>query len=80
MQKALSLSSGPTVCDAMGKLLSQGVAAALNACPTSGVAYPLTLAQVISEVNTAISSCDRTTILSESERLDHFNNLGCPLH
>jgi hypothetical protein len=80
MKEALSLSSGPKVCDAVGKLLSQGVSAALNACPASGVAYPLTLAQVTSEVNAAISSCNRTTILNEADRLDNFNNMGCPLH
>jgi hypothetical protein len=73
---------GPTVCNAQAKLYQMGVAALLNACPGSGVAYPLSTAQVISEVNTALQSCDRTAILNEAGRLDGFNNGpgGCPLH
>ncbi len=73
---------GPTVCNAQAKLYQMGVAALLNACPGSGVAYALSTAQVISEVNTALQSCNRTTILNEAGRLDGFNNGsgGCPLH
>ncbi len=73
---------GPTVCNAQSKLYQMGVAALLNACPGSGVAYALSTAQVISEVNTALQSCSRTTILNEATRLDGFNNGpgGCPLH
>ncbi len=73
---------GPTVCNAQAKLYQMGVAALLNACPGSGVAYPLSTAQIIMEVNTALQSCNRTTILNEAGRLDGFNNGpgGCPLH
>jgi len=79
--EALGLSSGNTICEAQGKLFQMGVSALLNACTGSGVNYPLTTAQIISEVNTAIDSCDRTTILNEASRLDGFNNGpgGCPL-
>lgn len=82
MLDALSLTGGSTICDATGLLLKQGVAAALNACPGSGVAFPLSTAQVVSEVNSAIASCDRNTILNEAIRLDNFNNGvgGCPLN
>ncbi len=76
--QALRLSSGPTICDAEGKLLQMGVAALLNA--GSGIGYPLTTAQVTAEVNAAIATCDRTAILAEASRLNAFNNLGCPLH
>ena len=57
------------------------VAALLNACPTSGVSYPLGTAQIISEVNTALTSCDRTMTLNEATKLDNLNNGpgGCPL-
>jgi hypothetical protein len=46
----------------------------------SGIGYPLSTAQVIAEVNAALASCDRNTILDEATRLDRFNNLGCPLN
>jgi hypothetical protein len=69
---------GPTVCNAQAKLYQMGISALLNAC---SVQYPLSTAQIISEVNTALQSCDRNTILSEASRLDGFNNGpgGCPL-
>ncbi len=55
-----------------GKLLADaGVSALLNSC---SVDYPLSTAQIISEVNTALASCDRTTMISEASRLDGFNN------
>jgi hypothetical protein len=55
-----------------------GISALLNAC---SIKYPLGTAQIISEVNTALKSCDRNTILNEASRLDGFNNGrgGCPL-
>jgi hypothetical protein len=49
----------------------------LNAAAAFG--YPLHRVAVINEVNAALASCDRTTILNEADRLDHFNNLRCPL-
>jgi len=76
--QALSGSSGPTICDAQAKLYQMGVSALLNAC-NSGLSYPLTTAQIISEVNTALQSCDRSTILSEASRLNGFNNLPCTI-
>jgi hypothetical protein len=77
MLQALRLSSfGRSVCGAQGKLYQAAVAALLNAC---SVNYPLTTAQIIAEVNAALASCDRTTILNEASRLNTFNNLGCPL-
>jgi hypothetical protein len=74
--QALSGSSGPTICDAQAKLYQQAVSALLNAC---SVSYPLSRAQIISEVNTALQSCNRSTILFQARRLNGSNNLGCPL-
>jgi hypothetical protein len=74
---ALNYGGGPTVLDAAKILLRQAVAAVLNA--NAGIGYPLSEAQVISEVNAALASCDRATILAEEARLDTFNNLFCPL-
>jgi hypothetical protein len=71
--QALSGSSGPTICDAQRKLYQMGVSALLNAC---SVAYPLSTAQIISEVNAALASCDKSTVLAEASRLDTFNNFG----
>jgi len=74
--QALSLKGGSTICGAQETLYRAAVAALLNAC---SVSYPLSTAQVIAEVNTALQSCDRSTVLNEAGRLDSFNNLGCPL-
>ncbi|MFL6263628.1 MAG: DUF3344 domain-containing protein [Thermoanaerobaculia bacterium] len=60
-------------------LLRAAVAALLNAA-SSGVDYPLTQAQVISQVNPALASNNRDTMLSLASALDGDNNLGCPLH
>jgi hypothetical protein len=43
------------------------------------VNYPLTSAEVVAMVNTALASGDRDTILDAAELLDSYNNLGCPL-
>jgi hypothetical protein len=62
--------------NAQRTLLRSAVAALLNA--TLG-GYPLTTTQVINEVNAALASGNRQTILAEATRLDNFNNLftGC---
>jgi hypothetical protein len=58
-------------------LLRAAVAALLNS--TSGIGYPLSTAAIISEVNAAIATGDRDTILALAATLDSDNNLGCPL-
>jgi hypothetical protein len=60
-------------------LLRAATAAILNAA-SSGVDYPLTQAQVIAQVNAALTSNNRDTMLSLAGTLDGDNNLGCPLH
>jgi hypothetical protein len=51
------------------------VAAVLNAC--KGIGYPLSVQQIVNQVNAALASCDRGTILTLASTLDRFNNLGC---
>jgi hypothetical protein len=46
---------------------------------SSGVDYPLTTAQVIAQVNAALATGDRDTILELATDLDRKNNGGCPL-
>jgi hypothetical protein len=76
--EALSLEGGPTTADAAEVLLRQAVAALLNAASPE-VDYPLTEAEIIAQVNAALASGDRDTILALAEELDTFNNLFCPL-
>jgi len=70
---------GPGTLGAATVLLRAATAAILNAS-SSGVDYPLTQAQVISQVNAALASNDRDTMLSLASTLDGYNNLGCPLN
>jgi hypothetical protein len=74
---ALTLKGGSTIQGAKDILLRAAVAALLNAADPD-VNYPLSVAQVIAEVNAALASGDRQVILDEAARLDEFNNLGCP--
>jgi hypothetical protein len=76
--EALSFQGGPTTADAAQILLRQAVAAILNAA-NPDVDYPLTEAEIIAQVNAALASGDRATILALAEELDRLNNLGCPL-
>lgn len=75
---ALSFEGGPTTADAAEVLLRQAVAALLNAA-SPDVDYPLTEAEIVAQVNAALASGDRATILALAEELDTFNNLFCPL-
>ncbi len=59
-------------------LLRAAVAALLNAS-SPDVDYPLTAGEVIADVNAALASSDRETMLTLAESLDSDNNLGCPL-
>jgi len=77
-QTALEFHGGPTLLDAAKVLLRQGVAGKLNSA--SGFGYPLNQTAVVNEVNAALACCDRQTILNKADRLDHFNNLRCPLN
>lgn len=76
--EALSFQGGPGVGGATEILLRAAVAAYLN---SFAVDYPLTTAEVISQVNEALASGSRSTILALATTLDANNNgsAGCPL-
>lgn len=74
---ALSFQGGPGVNGAAQILLRAAVSALLN---STSVNYPLSTAQVISQVNTALASLNRDTMLALATTLDNDNNLGCPLN
>ena len=59
-------------------LMRAAVAALLNAASPS-IEYPRTTAQVVSQVNAALASGDRATMLALASQLDTDNNLFCPL-
>jgi hypothetical protein len=75
LMEALSFKGGPGVGGAAQILLRAAVAALLNSS-SSTVDYPLTTAEVISQVNTALASLDRDTMLALATQLDTYNNLG----
>jgi hypothetical protein len=74
---ALSFQGGSTVQDAKNILLRAAAAAYLNSL---AVDYPLTTAQVVSMVNTALAGGDRDTILALASVLDANNNGNCVLN
>ncbi len=79
--QALSLRGGSGLDGAAEILLRAATAAVLNAAH-EGVAYPyrrFTQFMIITKVNSALASGDRSQILSLAETLDEANNLGCPL-
>ncbi|MGH3368714.1 MAG: DUF5979 domain-containing protein, partial [Nocardioidaceae bacterium] len=75
--QALSFLGGSTRKAAARILLRAGVAALLNSAHPD-VDYPLTTAEVISKVNTALTK-SRSAMLTLAKQLDQKNNLGCPL-
>jgi hypothetical protein len=76
--QALSFGGGPGITGAQQNLFRQAVAALLNAA-SPDVNYPLTVAEVVAQVNAALASNDRQTILNLAGTLDRFNNLRCRL-
>ena len=76
--QALNFGGGSTLTDASKILLRQAVAAALNAYSPL-VDFERTVDEIKFDVNTALLSGSRTTILSLAAALDGDNNLGCPL-
>ncbi|HEV2853914.1 MAG TPA: hypothetical protein VHC97_14025 [Thermoanaerobaculia bacterium] len=76
---ALSFQGGSTLEGAAGNLLRASVAALLDSAHPN-VNYPRSPASVISDVNAALASRNRDTILSLASALDSDNNLGCPLN
>lgn len=79
LHDALGLPGGGGIAGAERNLARAAVAALLNASHP-GVNYPLTAADVISQVNAALATQHRGTMLALAEQLDIRNNLGCPLN
>jgi len=75
--KALSFTGGTNINGAANILLRAGVAALLNA--QSGFGYPLTAQKVIDQVNAALATHNRATMLTLAKTLDGYNNALCPL-
>ena len=76
---ALNYQGGTGTTGAARILLRAAVAALLNAA-SSGVDYQLSAIDVITDVNAALISNNRNTMLLQAARLDAFNNAGCPLN
>lgn len=75
---ALRLPGGPGEAGAARLLLKAGVTALLNAAHPD-IDYPLTEAEVISQVNAALASGDRMTMLTLAQELNRYNTGYCPL-
>jgi hypothetical protein len=75
---ALDFGGGPGTVGAAKTLLRAAVAALLNAS-SPDVNYEYTTAQVIAQVNAALASGSRTTMLALASELDSANNAGCPI-
>jgi hypothetical protein len=79
LHDALAFAGGPGTDGAAEILLRAAVAALLNASHPD-VAYPRIASQVLSDVNAALASGSRDTMLALAAALDADNNRGCPLH
>ena len=78
--QALQGQGGPGIDGATEILLRAAVASMLNAATGSGVTFSLTQAQIVAQVNAALATGDRATILALAADLDARNNAGsCPL-
>ncbi len=79
---ALSLKGGAGLTGAAEILFRATVAAYLNAAH-EGLGYPYrrftSPFNILSELNAALASLDRATMLKLARTLDKANNLGCPL-
>jgi hypothetical protein len=76
--QALNFGGGSGVDGAEQTLLRAAVASLLNAAH-SGVDFSMTTAEIISQVNAALATDNRATILALAATLDAANNEGCPL-
>jgi hypothetical protein len=76
---ALSFQGGSSLEGAAGNLLRASTAALLNAAHPN-VTYPRSESSILSDVNAALASGSRDTMLSLASTLDADNNRGCPLN
>ena len=73
--QALNFKGGKGLTGAEQILLRAAVSALLN---SASLSYEYSTAQVISMVNAALATDDRTEILRVAADLDGYNNMGCP--
>ncbi|SDS39433.1 DUF7507 domain-containing protein [Pseudomonas oryzae] len=78
LMEALGYPGGTNLVGAAQILLRAAVASLLNAGHPD-VDFPLTTSEVITQVNAALATKDRGTILALASTLDGYNNLGCDL-
>jgi hypothetical protein len=76
--QGLSLQGGSTLSGGAEILFRAAIAALLNAS-NPNVAYPLTTAQIIADVNAALATGNRAALIALATTLDGYNNLGCPI-
>jgi hypothetical protein len=76
LRNALDLGGGSGATGAAKILLRAAVAALLNASHPS-LQYPLTPQQVVTQVNAALATNNRATMLDLASQLDLYNNAGC---
>ena len=77
LMEALAFPGDTTMSGGAQILLRVGTGALLNAAAMgsgTGVTYPLTKAQVIEQVNTALNSGDRAAMITLANLLDGYNN------
>jgi hypothetical protein len=77
--QALSFKGGSGTTAAARNLLRAATASLLNSM-NPNVEFALTTAEVLQQVNAALASGNRSTMLSLMSRLDGYNNAGCPLN
>jgi uncharacterized repeat protein (TIGR01451 family) len=77
--QALGYGGGPAVDGAARILLRAAVASLLNSA-SPDVDFTMTTADLIADVNAALASLDRQTMLDLAGELDAANNFGCPLN
>lgn len=76
---AMSFGGGPTTTDAAKLLLHHAVAGLLNASHPD-VDYAVSAADLIADVNAALATNNRATMLALKSEIDADNNAGCTLN
>ena len=79
LRQALSLQGGDNLCGKAEILLRTGTGSLVNAL-SDCVEFPISDAEVISKVNTALATCDGKALTDEAYLRDMDNNLGCPIN
>jgi hypothetical protein len=79
LHQALYFGGGGSTEDAAKILLRAAVAGLLDSAHP-GVNYPRSTASLIADVDSALGSHSRSTMLSLASAIDADNNLGCPLN